>query len=327
MAVQDITSLDNNRFELNVLKSEVESILPEYFQAEYPLFVKLLNDYYDWVSTNHNFVHELHHLAITRDITQSDPERLPLIEDELLLGQSYFEGFANKREAAKFSNILYRSKGTKYSIEQFFRGFFNEDPEVIYPGDRVFTLNDPDSTLGPLSQKFITDNTIYQTNAILIRVGLPRASWEDIYKLFVHPAGLYLGSEVVLVGANEPASIYMPDRGLDDPGVPSYEGVAYAISAGYGNTTTLVVDTNGTGYVDRQRVDTTFVDIGDVAYEQIVTVYGSMAQFLDPAGLSFDADSDGAGVGGGDFSDVRFNTFDQSWADSDGIVLGPVQTL
>lgn len=327
MAVLDITLLDNNRLDLTLIKSEIDTILPEYFQSEYPKLIQLLNDYYDWLSSNHNFVHELHHLMITRDITQSDEDRLPLIEDELLLGQSYFEGFTNKREAAKFSSTLYRSKGTKYSIEQFFRGFFNEDPEVIYPRERVFTLNEETSQIGPLSQKYLTNDKLYQTNALLIRTGLPRSLWEDVYKLFVHPAGMYLGSEIVLVGANEPISIYMPDKGLVAPTVPSYEGVAYAISAGYGNTTSLVVDTNGTGYVDRQIVGTRFLNIGDYRYEQVENSYASIAQFVDPSGLSFDADSDGAGLGGGDFADNYFGTFDQSWADSDGIVIGPMQTL
>lgn len=320
MSTLDITLLDNNRIELTLLKSEIETILPEYFEAEYPKFVQLLNDYYEWMSLNNNFVHELHHLMTTRDITQSDGDRLPLIEDELLLGQSYFQGFTNKREAAKFSSTLYRSKGTKYSIEQFFRGFFNEDPEVIYPRDKVFTLNEDTSQIGPLSQKYITNNALYQTNAILIRTGLPRSLWEEVYKLFVHPAGMYLGSEVVLVGANEPISNYMPDKGLQAPIVPTYEGVADLISAGYGNTTSLVADQFGTNRVDRQDTSRYFNIVGETVYSQVENVYTSLAEFLDPAGLSFDRDH-------GDFSDEQFSGFDRSFADSDGVVFGTGQRL
>ena len=65
---------------------------------------------------------------------------MPYLEDELLRVQAYFGGFINKREAIKRSNLLYRSKGTKYSIEQFFRAFFGVDPQVVYPKENIFRI-------------------------------------------------------------------------------------------------------------------------------------------------------------------------------------------
>ena len=85
-----------------------------------------------------------------------DESLLTYIEDELLLGQSYFEGFADKRTAAKFSNNLYRSKGTKFSIEQFFRMFFEVDIDLEYAKEQVFRVGVAGHDIGAESRKFIT---------------------------------------------------------------------------------------------------------------------------------------------------------------------------
>ena len=66
----------------------------------------------------------------------------------------------------KYSNTLYRSKGTKYSIQQFFRTFFGIDPEIIYTKKNVFKVGETDSFIGDQSQRFLTNDKLYQTFAI-----------------------------------------------------------------------------------------------------------------------------------------------------------------
>ena len=103
------------------------------FRESYPKLINLLDQYYEFEDSDASPSRLLNDLFRSRDITQTDAELLKYIEDELLLGQSYFEGFQDKRAVpAKYSNTLYRSKGTKYSIQQFFRTFFGIDPEIIY---------------------------------------------------------------------------------------------------------------------------------------------------------------------------------------------------
>ena len=141
MAVyKDKTLLDNNRTLLNYQKSEIDKVLPEHILEEYPQLVKLFEYYYDWLDDSDKFGGQMTRLYRNRDATQVPNNLLQYLEDELLLGQSYFGGFLNKREAIKFSNLLYRSKGTKYSIEQFFRGFYGSDPQVIYPKENIFKV-------------------------------------------------------------------------------------------------------------------------------------------------------------------------------------------
>ena len=113
----DKTLRDINRRPISVQdKKQVTSILPEYFQSEYPKFTSFLNAYYDYADGDNSPTKLIDELFLNRDITQVDISLLSFIEDELLLGKQFFEGFRNKREAADYSSTLYKSKGTKYSI-------------------------------------------------------------------------------------------------------------------------------------------------------------------------------------------------------------------
>ena len=195
----DDTLKDLNRRDIAFPKYYVDEALPEFFAGTYPKLITLLEEYYHFEDGDDAPSRLVNELFYNRDVTQADVQLLSYIEDELLLGQSYFEGFADKRAAAKFSNTLYRSKGTKFSIQQFFRTFFSIDPEVIYTKEQVFKIGETGSEIGFNSQKFITDNRLYQTFAILVKSELAFNEWKEPYKLFVHPAGMFIGSQVQIV--------------------------------------------------------------------------------------------------------------------------------
>ena len=226
---KDKTLLDNNRRLLNLQRAEVANVLPEYFTEDFPNLVQFLDAYYDWMEDSNNPTGQIQQLHRNRDTSQVPNKLLQYLEDELLLGQAYFGGFVNKREAIKFSNLLYRSKGTKYSIEQFFRGFYGSDPQVIYPKENIFTVGpaidyDLDSInnnsqqvkqaasiIGPESQRYLTDDKKYQTMSVLIKSNIPISTWLETYKLFVHPAGAHIAGELVLelVNTNPIPSEYL----------------------------------------------------------------------------------------------------------------------
>ena len=187
----DKTLRDINRRPISVQdKKHVTSALPEFFQTEYPKFTKFLDAYYDYADSDVSPTKLIDELFLNRDITQVDIDLLSFIEDELLLGQQYFEGFRNKREAADYSSTLYKSKGTKYSIEQFFRVFFNSFVDVKYTKENVFIVGNvhdlkkekenhnagitpyaPEITIsasriGPDEQRYLTDDKLYQKYAL-----------------------------------------------------------------------------------------------------------------------------------------------------------------
>ena len=190
------------RRSLNLREPAIGNILPEHFAGLYPKFINLLKKYYEFQDQNES-TELLNHLFATRDINETDITLLTYIEDELLLGESYFQKFSSNetelRAAANFSNTLFRAKGSKFAIEWFFRSFYGEDVEVLYPKENVFKIGETDSQIGADSLKYITDDKLYQTFALLVRVGVPIAKWRETFKLFVHPAGMYLGGEVFIV--------------------------------------------------------------------------------------------------------------------------------
>ena len=307
----DKTLKDNNRRLLNLNRSEIEKVLPEYFTEDFPDLIQLFEAYYEYLDTNENFGNKIHDLNRNRDATQVSDDLLQYLEDELLLGQAYFGGFLNKREAVKFSNLLYRSKGTKYSIEQFFRGFFGVDPQVIYPKENVFTVGpaiDYDlngtnnggeqvkieaSQIGPESQRFITDDKLYQTLSVLIRVGIPVKDWIDVYKLFVHPAGFYLGSELLIEAVNTNILTTIQDA----VGDPIEEGVAQFVDAqitpeAFAEVTFLNYTSIDHNEMQRQRIDQTFDDVGDYIIDSAQAGYADQYELLSASSPTMD-DSDG----------------------------------
>ena len=142
--------VDKKRREINLSKYEVKSVLPEHFQEDYPTLVTFLEKYYQQLDSD-SPVELLKHLHEKKDIIATDVDLLQFIEDELLLGQAYFQGFSNPRAASEFSSTLYRAKGSKFSIEQFFRMFYNEDPDVVYGKDLIFKLNNSAIVTGKLN--------------------------------------------------------------------------------------------------------------------------------------------------------------------------------
>ena len=60
---------------------------------------------------------------------------------------------------------------------------------------------------------------------MLVKSTLPIDTWRDIYKLFVHPAGMYVAGEVQIVGVAEKDYLAMPD-GIADSAGPIFAGVA-----------------------------------------------------------------------------------------------------
>ena len=220
---------DKRRRHLNLREPQVQGVLPEHFVTAYPKFIKLLEEYYEWQG-QYESTELLNHLFASRDINETDVTLLSFIEDELLLGENYFEGFgqseAEKRAAANFSSTLFRAKGSKFAIEWFFRSFYGLDAEVLYPKEDIFNVSDNDSRIGPDYLNYLTDDKLYQTYALLIRVGIPISQWSEVFKKFVHPAGMYLGSEVLL-SSNNISNIILDD---DSAGSIQRTAMSYSIT-------------------------------------------------------------------------------------------------
>jgi hypothetical protein len=313
MGKQNDTLRDLGRRELVFSDNKITQVLPEFFKTEYPKLITLLEQYYNFEDDDNAPSRLADDLFYSRDITQTDLDLLSYIEDELLLGQSYFEGFTDKRAAAKYSNTLYRSKGTKYSIQQFFRTFFGVDPDIIYTKENVFKVGETDSQIGLESQKFLTDNKLFQTFAIQVKSDISFNEWREPYKLFVHPAGMFIGSEVQIVSS-------VTDE-LTAPLVVPSEAPPIVVEAtglfgdtGVTDLTSIVDDlnTDSAGVFSRINAELTNMEGFDLQTIQTINnQYSSLREAQIASSPTFD-DSDEVGTNGMDLSNnLFFETLDQ----------------
>ena len=300
----DKTLKDTNRRDINLREPQVETVLPSFILSEYPKFVSFLKAYYEFENEDVPFNQFIYNLFETRDITETDLALLQFFEDDFLLGQNYFQGFTDKRTAVKYSSYLYRAKGTRYSIRQFFKTFFDIEPDVVYTKQYIFKLND--SKIGAESARYLTDNKLYQTYAIQIRSELSVAQWRDPYKLLVHPAGMYLGGLTQIVGeAGFEDLQFDPGEAILAPVV--LEGEALFVGTGFAQHTALfdINNTTDTGDAIKYRTNlgtssdypnpggNDLSDVGDLTLENLDNLYSSVAEYLTPDSPTLDDDSDG----------------------------------
>lgn len=151
------TLTDIGRRNIDLDKYSVREILPSFFQTDYPLLIKLLEYYYDSIDDNENAARFLNDLYTIRDVKQAPLSLLKYLAEEVLLGDPYFEQFVDQRLSILISNTLYRSKGTKFAIENFFKVFFNVDAEIEYPKNDIFNIGRPQK------EQQIYDTSDYQT--------------------------------------------------------------------------------------------------------------------------------------------------------------------
>lgn len=191
------TLKDYNRLPVNLRKSSIQEVLPEYFQEDYPNLIAFLEGYYDYLDSDEQWGGIINEIATIRDYEDTELERLDFILDEVGLGVSS-KIFEFPREVVRNFGNFFRVKGSEYSGYGFFRSFFNEeDVEIIYPKkDLIYVGQDE---IGTEFGKVIHDGKIYQIFSLLVSSPFPIHVWETLWRRYVHPSGYHLAAEVVLL--------------------------------------------------------------------------------------------------------------------------------
>ena len=191
-----------NRRPRNFLHRKVREALPEFFTQDYPNLVTFLEKYYDYLDSDgaSSFDYKLKKIYEKRDTQETSSDLLKFIIEEIAAGNTG-GNFTDPSFYAQRIHELHRTKGSRFSIEEFFRAFFQQSVEVVYPKNDIFTLGHnsagPLSRIGAESNKFIRNNELYQVFSILIKSSISQATWLELYKKFVHPAGFYIAGTVV----------------------------------------------------------------------------------------------------------------------------------
>lgn len=186
---------DLGRRNINFASAKISEVFPEYFAEEYPSLMSFIEKYYDYLdSTTASFNSRINNIIAVRDIGQTDLEYLDLLVSEIGNGLQVASFFEQPRLMTRLLSQFYRSKGSLVSVEGFFRAFFNDEVSIEYTKNKIFIVGD--SKIGYESQKFLTDNALYQTFALLIKSGVSVPDYQNLYEKFVHPAGFYYQGQI-----------------------------------------------------------------------------------------------------------------------------------
>jgi len=282
---------DLNRRDINLSKSVVKEVLPEYFSTDYPDLITFLEKYYDFIDStgNQSFKNDIDNIITLRDITQTTLESLDQLVAEIGNGLQVASFFEQPRLMTRLLAQFYRSKGTLVSAEGFFRAFYNEEVTIEYPKDQIFIVGE--SEIGAESLRFIINDKLYQTFSILIKAGISVADYQELYKKFVHPAGFYFAGQVETSGQVTLSPTTTPVDPLDSAeAIVLIDQVTLDPQPLFTQMTALL-DSDGQDI--RVNVTQLISDYQNLTAGELDNYYDNIAQILTPNSFTFDDDSAG----------------------------------
>jgi hypothetical protein len=280
------TLTDFNRRTVRLHRDEVEKILPEYFLAEYPTFVTAMDTYYGYTDSDNNIHQKLLSIETTRDIEQTTLALLNFLINDLGDGAST-KRFLYPRTAAKMLPELFKLKGSAYSAEMFFRMFYGEDIQIVYPKDQLIIVGE--TPIGYDHLYKLQDGALNQVLSILIKSPLALSTWKTLFKKYVHPAGFYLGAEVKIENIGSFAFTAPEIAVVDSDITLTIEGIAGPNLLAQGEMTGIYVgDSTYSVSLDRK-----IEDYAQLTAQQLADGYATIADLMDVNPPTFDVESDG----------------------------------
>lgn len=287
MTLQVVADRQNYSLRRNL----VREVLPEYFASDYPNLIAFIEAYYEYADSD-EVVSVINDLYGIRDIERATVTQLDQIFGEIATGASrdYFE---DPREVLRNFANFYRVKGTAYAAEGFFRAFYNEDVVVEFPKNNIFLLNSTAHQIGTESLSVIQNGALYQVFSVLLKTSLPIDTWRELYKRFVHPAGFFLGGQVVIEGVTGILGNQMPLSIPDlQANVVVTEAAANINTFGVTQTVGILPDTedSGTGaeYIRLPQVISRYQNLTSYSLQRN---YGTILDMIDINSQTFDEDS------------------------------------
>ena len=271
---------------------KVRESLPEFYTSEFPTLVTFLEKYYDFLDSadgTHAFGDNARQFFATKDIREMPSDLLDNLVSELAGGLNTGENFTDTRYALTRLAELARTKGSRFSLEEFFRLFFQQRAEVEYGKESIFKVGDSASQIGVESIKFIQNNALFQTFGLLIKTGLSVDTWSELYKKFVHPSGFFFAGQVV----SDTEAISSPTAPIvlfdSSPGPSVISEASAPFSLPFVQLTSLI--DSGGGNVRQSNLNELVSDYQNFTLSELDTTYHTVRQIITPNSFTFDDSS------------------------------------
>ena len=271
---------------------KVRESLPEFYTSEFPTLVTFLEKYYDFLDSadgTHAFGDDARRFFATKDIREMPSGLLNNLVNELAGGLNTGENFTDTRYALTRLAELARTKGSRFSLEEFFRLFFQQKAEVEYGKESIFKVGDSASQIGVESIKFIQNNALFQTFGLLIKTGLSVDTWSELYKKFVHPSGFFFAGQVV----SDTEAISSPTAPIvlfdSSPGPSVISEASAPFSLPFVQLTSLI--DSGGGNVRQSNLNELVSDYQNFSLAELDTTYHTVRQIITPNSFTFDDSS------------------------------------
>ena len=283
---------DNTQLEIRNRSYLIREQVPEYIAAEYPTFVTFLEKYYAFMDTNYSDPNNYTSDIDNANNTFLDKWRGALVSDfpkSVALDKSFFY---------KRAKDFYEAKGSRRSIEAWFRILFGENVDISYPYQYVLKPSDGiynveravkiqeqehgGGSLEPLTLEGKKVDIRYkETTGTVTITKTVNASVRRVEKNTYQTNGLTLQRFELILD-------------FDDAGVTTIEGpgagATFTASVASGAITSIAVDTAGSGYNTAPPVQI-FAAVGD----NITTQATAHALVADGKITSIVIDNAGAG--------------------------------
>ena len=278
---------DYNRTNLNLRSYSIKEVLPQYYASAYPNLITFLEGYYDYMDSD-GTIDAIQDLYSLYDLESTDLKYIEQIFASIADGANSTY-FGEPREVLRNFANFYRVKGTKYSAEGFFRAFYGLDVEIEYPKNNIFIVSE--SQIGTESLRFIQNSGLYQIFSVLIKSSIPLSTWKDLYKKFVHPAGFFLGGQVVLEIPSTNSQVGVMPLSIEEPPPPLFvEGIAnFTIPNGHVETLGILPDDGDSDtVVERIDLKATVGDYKDMPADVFAASYGKIDDAMNINSPTFD---------------------------------------
>ena len=182
-------------------KEGVQSLFPHQLRPtvldpQTSSLVAFLEDYYEFMNQKGNPTNIINRIQHEHDIDLTDITYLDYLKKEIAK-EIPNSGVLQNRQL--FRNIveLYKTRGSQDSIRIFFRIFFDEDVNIEYPSEKLFSTSA--GRKGYLSyDNRLHDGDRWQNYSYVVNSGISYDVWKQSYLKLIHPSGLKLFPDLIV---------------------------------------------------------------------------------------------------------------------------------